>query len=429
MSEFAKLEVDGKTYELPIIEGTENEKAIDISKLRGLTEGVITIDPGFKNTGSTTSAITFLDGEKGILRYRGYPIEQLADSASFLEVAYLVIYGELPTANEYKDFRASITNHTLVHEDMKQFFEAYPAKAHPMGVLASMVCSLSTFYPESLDQDRAPEAKDLTVHRLIAKLPTLAAWSYKNAMRHPFMYPKNNLDYCENFLHMMFAMPTSDYKIDQTVVSALNKLLILHADHEQNCSTSTVRIVGSSHANLYASVSAGISALWGPLHGGANQAVIEMLEKIAADGGDVDKWVAKAKDKSDSFRLMGFGHRVYKNFDPRATIIKVACDNVLEKMGVNDPLLAIAKKLEKVALEDEYFKARNLYPNVDFYSGIIYKAIGIPTEMFTVMFSIGRLPGWIGQWKEMMENNEPIGRPRQIYTGSNERDYVSLEKR
>ena len=429
MSEFAKLEVDGKTYELPIIEGTENEKAIDISKLRGATDGVITIDPGFKNTGSTKSAITFLDGEKGILRYRGYPIEQLADSASFLEVAYLVIYGELPTAKEYKDFRASITNHTLVHEDMKQFFEAYPAKAHPMGVLASMVCSLSTFYPESLDQDREDDAKDLTIHRLIAKLPTLAAWSYKNAMRHPFMYPKNDLDYCENFLHMMFAMPTSEYQMDQTVVSALNKLLILHADHEQNCSTSTVRIVGSSHANLYASVSAGISALWGPLHGGANQAVIEMLEKIAADGGDVDKWVAKAKDKSDSFRLMGFGHRVYKNFDPRATIIKVACDNVLEKMGVNDPLLAIAKKLEKVALEDEYFKARNLYPNVDFYSGIIYKAIGIPTEMFTVMFSIGRLPGWIGQWKEMMENNEPIGRPRQIYTGANERDYVSLEKR
>jgi len=429
MNEFAKLEVGGKTYELPIIEGTENEKAIDISKLRGATEGVITIDPGFKNTGSTKSAITFLDGEKGILRYRGYPIEQLADSASFLEVAYLVIYGELPTAKEYKEFRASITNHTLVHEDMKQFFEAYPAKAHPMGVLASMVCSLSTFYPESLDQDRADDAKDLTIHRLIAKLPTLAAWSYKNAMRHPFMYPKNDLDYCENFLHMMFAMPTSEYQMDQTVVSALNKLLILHADHEQNCSTSTVRIVGSSHANLYASVSAGISALWGPLHGGANQAVIEMLEKIAADGGDVDKWVAKAKDKSDSFRLMGFGHRVYKNFDPRATIIKVACDNVLEKMGVDDPLLDIAKKLEKVALEDEYFKARNLYPNVDFYSGIIYKAIGIPTEMFTVMFSIGRLPGWIGQWKEMMENNEPIGRPRQIYTGANERDYVSIEKR
>ena len=428
MSETAKLILGGEEFEFPIIEGAENEKGIDIAKLRGTT-GHITIDPGFKNTGSTKSAITFLDGEKGILRYRGYPIEQLADKASFLEVAYLVIYGDLPTQAEYKEFRASITSHTLVHEEMKQFFEAYPSKAHPMGVLASMVCSLSTFYPESLEQDRAPEAKDLTVHRLIAKLPTLAAWSYKNAMRHPFMYPKNDLGYCENFLHMMFAMPTSEYKVDQTVVSALNKLLILHADHEQNCSTSTVRIVGSSHANLYASVSAGISALWGPLHGGANQAVIEMLERIAADGGDVDKWVAKAKDKSDSFRLMGFGHRVYKNFDPRATIIKVACDNVLEKMGVDDPLLDIAKKLEKVALEDEYFKARNLYPNVDFYSGIIYKAIGIPTEMFTVMFALGRLPGWIAQWKEMRENNEPIGRPRQVYIGENFRDFVPVENR
>jgi len=429
MSEIAKIELGGTSYEFPIVEGTENEKGIDISKLRGVTGGYITIDPGFKNTGSTESAITYLDGENGILRYRGYPIEQLADKATFLEVSYLLIYGELPNAKELKSFRESITNHTLVHEDMKQFFEAYPAKAHPMGVLASMVCSLSTFYPESLDQDRGPEAKDLTVHRLIAKLPTLAAWSYKNAMRHPFMYPKNDLDYCENFLHMMFAMPTSDYKMDPVVVSALNTLLILHADHEQNCSTSTVRIVGSSHANLYASISAGISALWGPLHGGANQAVIEMLEQIANDGGDVDKWVAKAKDKNDSFRLMGFGHRVYKNFDPRATIIKKACDDVLEKLGVDDPMLEIAKKLEKVALEDEYFKARNLYPNVDFYSGIIYKAINIPTEMFTVMFAIGRLPGWIGQWKEMMENNEPIGRPRQIYTGENERDYVPVEKR
>jgi citrate synthase len=429
MSEIAKIELGGTSYELPVVEGTENEKGIDISKLRSATGGYITIDPGFKNTGSTESAITYLDGENGILRYRGYPIEQLADKATFLEVSYLLIYGELPNAKELTSFRESITNHTLVHEDMKQFFEAYPAKAHPMGVLASMVCSLSTFYPESLDQDRGPEAKDLTVHRLIAKLPTLAAWSYKNAMRHPFMYPKNDLDYCENFLHMMFAMPTSDYKMDPVVVSALNTLLILHADHEQNCSTSTVRIVGSSHANLYASISAGISALWGPLHGGANQAVIEMLEQIANDGGDVDKWVAKAKDKNDSFRLMGFGHRVYKNFDPRATIIKKACDDVLEKLGVDDPMLEIAKKLEKVALEDEYFKARNLYPNVDFYSGIIYKAINIPTEMFTVMFAIGRLPGWIGQWKEMMENNEPIGRPRQIYTGENERDYVPVEKR
>ena len=429
MSEIAKLELDGKSYELPVIEGTENEKGIDISKLRGATEGYITLDPGFKNTGSTKSAITYLDGENGILRYRGYPIEQLADNASFLEVSFLIIYGNLPTKAELDSFQESITNHTLVHEDMKQFFEAYPAKAHPMGVLASMVCSLSTFYPESLDPNRGPEAKDLTIHRLIAKLPTLAAWSYKNAMRHPFMYPNNNFDYCENFLHMMFAMPTSDYEMDPVIVSALNKLLILHADHEQNCSTSTVRIVGSSHANLYASISAGITALWGPLHGGANQAVIEMLEQIANDGGDVDKWVAKAKDKDDSFRLMGFGHRVYKNFDPRATIIKKACDEVLLKLGVDDPLLEIAKKLEKVALEDEYFKARNLYPNVDFYSGIIYKAINIPTEMFTVMFAIGRLPGWIGQWKEMIENNEPIGRPRQIYTGENRRDYVPVEKR
>ena len=429
MNEIAKLELGGKTYEFPVIEGTENEKGIDIGSLRSATDGVITIDPGFKNTGSTKSAITYLDGENGILRYRGYSIEELADKAEFLEVAYLVIYGELPSKKQFAAFTKSITNHTLVHEDMKQFFEAYPAKAHPMGVLSSMVCSLSTFYPESLDQDRDEEAIDLTIHRLIAKLPTLAAWSYKNSMRHPVIYPKNNLDYCENFLSMMFAMPTSEYKVDKTIVSALNKLLILHADHEQNCSTSTVRLVGSSHANLYASISAGICALWGPLHGGANQAVIEMLQKIADDGGDVDKWVAKAKDKSDSFRLMGFGHRVYKNFDPRATIIKVACDNVLDKLGIDDPLLDIAKKLEKVALEDEYFKARNLYPNVDFYSGIIYKAIGIPTEMFTVMFSLGRLPGWISQWKEMRQNNEPIGRPRQIYTGHNARPFVEIEKR
>lgn len=428
MSEIAKIELEGKTYEFPVITGTENEKAIDISKLRDTT-GYVTLDTGYKNTGATKSAITFLDGEKGILHYRGYPIEQLAEKATFIEVAYLLIYGALPTQAQLDSFSNSITKHTLVHEDMKQFFEAYPAKAHPMGVLASMVCSLSTFYPESLDPNRSAEAKDLTIHRLLAKLPTLAAWSYKNAMRHPFMYPKNEYDYCGNFLHMMFAMPTEDYKIDPVVVSALNKLLILHADHEQNCSTSTVRIVGSSQANLYATISAGISALWGPLHGGANQAVIEMLEKIHNDGGDVDKWVAKAKDKDDSFRLMGFGHRVYKNFDPRATIIKKACDDVLEKMGINDPMLEIAKKLEKVALEDEYFKARNLYPNVDFYSGIIYRALGIPTEMFTVMFALGRLPGWVAQWKEMTENNEPIGRPRQIYTGETPRDYVDIAKR
>ena len=428
MSETAKIELGGNVYEFPVIEGTENEKAIDISNLRAAT-GYVTLDTGYKNTGATTSAITFLDGEEGILKYRGYPIEELAEKATFIEVAYLLIYGNLPTQLQLDTFRSNITKHTLVHEDMKQFFEAYPAKAHPMGVLSSMVCSLSTFYPESLDPNRSPEAKDLTILRLLAKLPTLAAWAYKNSMRHPFMYPKNEFDYCKNFLYMMFAMPTEEFKVDPVVVDALNKLLILHADHEQNCSTSTVRIVGSSQANLYASISAGISALWGPLHGGANQEVIEMLEKIHADGGDVDKWVLKAKDKEDSFRLMGFGHRVYKNFDPRAKIIKKACDDILEKLGVNDPLLAIAKRLEQVALEDEYFKSRNLYPNVDFYSGIIYKAIGIPTEMFTVMFAIGRLPGWIAQWKEMTENKEPIGRPRQIYTGEVLRHYESIENR
>jgi citrate synthase len=428
MSEIAKIELDGKVYELPVIEGSENEKAIDISKLRELT-GYITLDTGYKNTGATKSSITFLDGELGILHYRGYSIEQLAEKASFPEVAYLLIYGELPSQTELNDFESSIKKHTLVHEDMKQFFEAYPAQAHPMGVLSSMISSLATFYPESLDPNRSTEAKNLTIHRLLAKLPTLAAWAYKNSMRHKFMYPRNNYNYCENFLHMMFAMPTEDYHVDPIIVSALNKLLILHADHEQNCSTSTVRIVGSSQANLYSTVSAGISALWGPLHGGANQEVIEMLEQIHNDGGNVDKWVLKAKDKEDPFRLMGFGHRVYKNFDPRANIIKKACDDVLQKLGVNDPLLAIAKKLEKVALEDEYFKSRNLYPNVDFYSGIIYKAIGIPTEMFTVMFALGRLPGWIAQWKEMTENKEPIGRPRQVYIGKTSREYVPLSKR
>ena len=428
MSEIAKIELDGKVYELPVIEGSENEKAIDISKLRELT-GYITLDTGYKNTGATKSSITFLDGELGILHYRGYSIEQLAEKASFPEVAHLLIYGELPNQTELNDFESSIKKHTLVHEDMKQFFEAYPAQAHPMGVLSAMISSLATFYPESLDPNRSAEAKNLTVHRLLAKLPTLAAWAYKNSMRHKFMYPRNNYNYCENFLHMMFAMPTEDYHVDPIIVSALNKLLILHADHEQNCSTSTVRIVGSSQANLYSTVSAGISALWGPLHGGANQEVIEMLEQIHNDGGNVDKWVLKAKDKEDSFRLMGFGHRVYKNFDPRANIIKKACDDVLQKLGVNDPLLAIAKKLEKVALEDEYFKSRNLYPNVDFYSGIIYKAIGIPTEMFTVMFALGRLPGWIAQWKEMTENKEPIGRPRQVYIGKTSREYVPLSKR
>ena len=428
MSEIAKIELDGTIYELPVIEGSENEKAIDISKLRELT-GYITLDTGYKNTGATKSAITFLDGELGILHYRGYSIEELAEKASFMEVSYLLIYGELPTQTELTNFETNIKKHTLVHEDMKRFFEAFPAQAHPMGVLSSMVSSLATFYPESLDPNRSAEAKNLTIQRILAKLPTLSAWSYKNSIRHKVMYPRNNYNYCENFLHMMFAMPTEDYHVDPIIVSAVNKLFILHADHEQNCSTSTVRMVGSSQANLYSSVSAGISALWGPLHGGANQEVIEMLEQIHKDGGNVDKWILKAKDKEDPFRLMGFGHRVYKNFDPRANIIKKTCDEVLEKLGISDPLLEIAKKLEKVALEDEYFKSRNLYPNVDFYSGIIYKAIGIPTEMFTVMFALGRLPGWIAQWKEMTENKEPIGRPRQVYIGKTSREYVPLSKR
>ena len=428
MSETAKIEVDGKVIELPVVTGSENEKAIDISSLRG-QGGVITIDKGFKNTGSTQSAITFLDGEKGILRYRGYSIEELAEKANFLEVAYLLIYGELPNKETLTKFEDDITHHTLVHEDMKRFYEAYPSKAHPMGIISSLVCSLSTFYPESQDPNRGVDAVDLTIQRLIAKLPTLAAWAYKNSVGHSVVYPQNSLNYTDNFINMMFSTPCEEYKVDPVVSSALNKLLILHADHEQNCSASTVRIVGSSQANLYSSISAGVVALWGPLHGGANQAVIDMLEMIKESGGDLDEWIAKAKDKNDPFRLMGFGHRVYKNFDPRAKIIKVACDDVLKALGVTDPVLDIAKKLEKVALEDEYFKSRNLYPNVDFYSGIIYRALGIPTEMFTVMFALGRLPGWIAQWKEMITNKEPIGRPRQVYVGANERAYVPVENR
>ena len=428
MSETVKLSIEDKTYELPVIEGSENEKAIDISKLRSQT-GYITIDTGFKNTGSTTSGITFLDGEKGILKYRGYSIEQLAEKSDFLEVSYLLIYGDLPTKIEYEEFKGNITNHTLIHEDMRIFLDAYPTKAHPMGILSAAVCTLSTFYPESQKQNRSVEAIDLTIQRLLAKLPTLAAWAYKNSIGHPVNYPKNKYNYCENFLQMMFAMPAFEYEPDPVIVDALNKLLILHADHEQNCSASTVRIVGSSQANLYASISAGVSALWGPLHGGANQAVIGMLEKIMNDGGGLTKWIDKAKDKNDSFRLMGFGHRVYKNFDPRAKIIKKAADDVLEKLGIVDPVLDIAKELEEVALNDEYFQSRGLYPNVDFYSGIIYRALGIPTEMFTVMFAMGRLPGWIAQWKEMMEDNQPIGRPRQIYTGETERNYTSIEQR
>lgn len=428
MSESAKLSYKGQDFEFPITTGTENEPAIDIAKLRSAT-GLITLDPGYKNTGSTTSAITFLDGERGILRYRGYRIEDLAEKSSFIEVAYLLIYGELPTQNQFESFTKEITYHTLVHEDIKKILDGFPSNAHPMGVLSSLICSLSAFYPDSLNPNRSQDEINLSIIRLIAKMPTFAAWAYKNKMGHPVNYPDNSLDYCSNFLKMMFAMPAEKYEVDPVVAKALDSLLILHADHEQNCSTSTVRIVGSSQASIYASISAGINALWGPLHGGANQSVIEMLEAIKDDGGDAKKYLDKAKDKNDPFRLMGFGHRVYKNFDPRAKIIKKAADDVLEKLGVNDPILDIAKELEMAALSDSYFVERKLYPNVDFYSGIIYRALGIPTDMFTVMFALGRLPGWIAQWKEMRENGEPIGRPRQIYTGATERDYVSLNKR
>lgn len=429
MTEKASLKIGDKTIDLPIVVGTENEKAIDISKLRNDTDGVITLDKGYKNTGATESAITFLDGEKGILRYRGYPIEQLAEKSTFMEVAYLLIFGELPSAEEYKKFTMNIRRHTLIHEDMKKFFDGFPSKSHPMGQLSALVGALSAFYPESLNVNATEEEENLTITKLLAKMPTIVSWIHKKSLGHPVIYPNNELDYASNFINMTFGQVTEKIEADPVRVAALNKLLILHADHEQNCSTSTVRMVGSSNANLFASVSAGISALWGPLHGGANQAVIEMLENIQKDGGDSDKWIAKAKDKNDPFRLMGFGHRVYKNFDPRAKIIKKASDDLLEHLGVDDPILEIAKKLEATALSDSYFVDRKLYPNIDFYSGIIYRALGFPTEMFTVLFALGRLPGWIAQWKEMHANSEPIGRPRQVYTGATERDYVETDKR
>lgn len=422
------LNFNGEPHQLPLVTGTENEKAIDISSLRGNT-GYITLDTGFKNTGSTKSAITYLDGENGILRYRGYPIEQLAKQSTFLEVAYLLIYDEMPTKQELDDFISKITQHTLIHEDMKKFYEGYPSKAHPMGVLASMISALSTFYPESQKSELDPEEVELTIIRLIAKISTIAAWSYKKSKGFPIMYPQNRLSYTANFLHMMFAQPTEEFNVNPVVANALDTLLILHADHEQNCSASTVRMAGSSHASLYAAISAGVCALWGPLHGGANQQVIEMLQQIHEADESVEKMVEKAKDKSSDFRLMGFGHRVYKNFDPRAKIIKKVCDDVLDELGIEDPLLDIAKSLEEVALSDSYFIDRKLYPNVDFYSGILYRAINIPTEMFTVMFALGRLPGWIAQWKEMRDNKEPISRPRQIYVGPTERDYVDIENR
>jgi citrate synthase len=428
VTEKVEIKAGATTFEAPLITGTENEKAIDVASLRAKT-GLVTLDPAFMNTASTKSAITFLDGEKGILRYRGIPIEQLAEKSSFVETAYLLIYGDLPTDKQVNHFSNLLTRHSLIHEDMKHFFDGFPSTAHPMAVLSSMVCSLSTYYPEEHDISNK-EQLDITVARLISKVRTIAAYAYKKSIGQPFVYPQNHLKYCANFLNMMFSVPAEPYEVDPDVEAAMNLLFILHADHEQNCSTSTVRLVGSSRANLFASVAAGILALWGPLHGGANQEVIEMLELIRKDGGNVKKYVELAKDKNSDFRLMGFGHRVYKNFDPRAKIIKSAADKVLGKLGIQDPLLDIAKQLEEAALKDSYFVERKLYPNVDFYSGIIYRALGFPTNMFTVLFAIGRLPGWIAHWKEMMEDSSTkIGRPRQIYTGPTERAYVPLEKR
>jgi len=427
MSKVAILELEGNKYEFPVIVGTENEVAIDINKLRDLS-GAITIDPGYKNSGSCKSEITFLDGEEGILRYRGYAIEDLADKASFLEVSYLLIFGELPSKEELTKFETNIRKYTLVNEEMKNIIDGFPKNAHPMGVLSCLTSALTAFNPKSVNVENEKEMYE-AVCKTIGKFLVIATWTYRKSMGYPLNYYDNTKGYVENFMRLMFELPTEPYKSNPIIVAALDKLFILHADHEQNCSTSTVRMVGSSHAGLFASISAGVSALWGPLHGGANQAVLEMLEEIQANGGDADKYLAKAKDKDDPFRLMGFGHRVYKNFDPRAKIIKKAADEVLKTLGVNDPILDIAKKLEEAALVDEYFVSRKLYPNVDFYSGIIYRALGIPTDMFTVLFAIGRLPGWISQWKEMRLNKEPIGRPRQVYTGYQLREFKTIDKR
>jgi citrate synthase len=427
--ENAKVILDGVAYDLPIVVGTEGEKGIDISKLRSLTN-YITFDQGFGNTSNCLSAITFLDGEAGVLRYRGYPIEQLADFAGFVEIAYLLIYGDLPTAEQLRKFSDTFTENSMIHEDMKNLFNGYPSTAHPMAILASMVCSLSAYYPGIDAMSQSNEDFDRIAVQLMSKIRTIAAFAYKKSIGEPFVYPREDLEYVPNFLNMMFSSPTKEYKIYDEVVRALKVLLILHADHEQNCSTSTVRLVGSARANLFASISAGICALWGPLHGGANEEVITMLQAIHRDGGSVDKYIDMAKDKSKNYRLMGIGHRVYKSYDPRAKIIKKSANDLLDKLGINDPLLEIAVQLEEKVLKDPYFIERNLYPNVDFYSGIIYKAIGIPNDMFTVMFAIGRLPGWIAHWKEMMENPATkIGRPRQIYNGSTKRDYVPINKR
>jgi citrate synthase len=428
ITEAAQLRFGGREYEVPIRCGTEHELAIDIGHLRQDTR-LITLDPGYVNTGSAESAITYLDGERGVLRYRGYPIEVLAENCDFVEVCYLLIYGELPRADQLEAFRSSIRSHTMLHEDIRMFYNGFPRDAHPMATLSSVVSALSTFYQDSLDPEDPQQVK-ISVHRLLAKLPTIAAYSYKKSIGQPLIYPQNDLNYCENFLQMMFAVPAEPYEIDPDFSDALNLLLIVHADHEQNCSTSTVRMVGSSNANIFASISAGISALWGPLHGGANEAVVAMLEEIIRDGGNVRKYVSLAKDNQDSFRLMGFGHRVYKNYDPRARIIKAACDRLLNKLKVNDPLFDVAQELEEVALNDPYFIERKLYPNVDFYSGVIYRAIGIPVPMFTVLFAIGRLPGWIAHWMELHASpTKRIFRPRQVYVGPTERQFVPIEQR
>ncbi len=428
MAKIATLEIDGKKYEFPVVEGTENELGIDIKDLRSVTGGVVTLDPGYKNTGACESAITFLDGEKGVLRYRGYTIEELAEKAHFLEVCYLLIFGELPTVQQLDKFHTDIKAQSHVDEDVKKILDGFPKSAHPMGVLSSLTSALVAFNPSSVNVDSEEDMYKAIV-KILGKFPVLTAWTYRKRMGLPLDYGGDSLGYVDNFIKMMFKKPSGEYTTNDTVLASLDKLLILHADHEQNCSTSTVRMVGSSHAGLFISISAGIAALWGPLHGGANQAVIEMLEEIQADGGDIKKFMDKAKDKNDPFRLMGFGHRVYKNFDPRAKIIKKAADDLLENLGIDDEILNIAKSLEKAALEDQYFVDRKLYPNVDFYSGIIYRALGIPVEMFTPMFALGRLPGWIAQWREMRLNKEPIGRPRQIYTGAAKRDFLPVEKR
>ena len=428
MPNTAELKINGKSVELPIVVGTEGEKAIDIRQLRAQT-GYVTLDQGFMNTGAVTSEIAFIDGDAGILRYRGIPIEDLAEKSTFVEVSYLLNYGKLPTSEELARFSSLLTLNSALHEDMRHFFDRYPITAHPMAILSAMVCSLSSFYPEALKVNNAAQ-NEATITHLLAKIRTIAAYSYKKSVGEPFVYPQDHLSYCANFLNMMFSVPSRPYVVDEDIVKALNQILILHADHEQNCSTSTVRMVGSAQANVFAVVSAGICALWGPLHGGANEGVLDMLEEIHKDGGGPNKFIELAKKKDSGFKLMGFGHRVYKNYDPRAKIIKAACDKVLSRLKIKDPLLDIARTLEEAALKDPYFVERKLYPNVDFYSGIVYRALGIPTNLFTVMFAIGRLPGWLAHWKEMHEDPATkIGRPRQIYTGPAQSAYVPIEER